>query len=489
MRLLTLLAAAGLPPVLADPEITGLAYDSRSVKPGDLFFALPGAHTDGSAFATDAASRGASAVVAATSLADLSCPVVVTPNPREAMARLAAAFHGHPARALRCVGITGTNGKTTTAFLAHHILDAVGLRGGLIGTVKYIVAGTELPAPRTTPESADLQEMLAAMVAAGGRSVAMEVSSHALVQHRADAIEFDAAVFTNLTQDHLDFHRTMEAYFEAKARLFELAAAQASKKCRAVVNSDDRYGHRLIERFAKTLRVVTFGQGATADFRASNIKFDANGTTFQLDARGKSYLVRLPLIGLFNVYNALGALAAANGCGVDLRAAIGALARAPQVPGRLERVPGKRNFHVFVDYAHTDDALRNVLRTLRDLQPARLLTVFGCGGDRDRAKRPLMAAVASELSDWTILTSDNPRSEDPEAILADIEAGMTSDRYTKVTDREAAIRDAIDRAGPGDIVLIAGKGHETYQERNSVRTPFDDVEVAARALTTKRATT
>jgi UDP-N-acetylmuramoyl-L-alanyl-D-glutamate--2,6-diaminopimelate ligase len=349
-----------------------------------------------------------------------------------------------------------------------------------------VVGGEEIPAPRTTPESIDLQEMFARMLDAGSRAVAMEVSSHALVQKRVRGIAFDAAVFTNLTQDHLDYHPSMDAYFDAKASLFDSLATQTAKRGRAIINADDRYGHLLLERLAKGVRTVTFGRGVGADFRASAIRFDGAGTVFRLDAKGKSFLVRMPLIGLFNVYNALAALAAATNCGVELRAAIAALASAPQVPGRLERVPAKRNFHVFVDYAHTDDALRNVLRTLKELNPPRLITVFGCGGDRDKMKRPLMAAASEELSDWTVLTSDNPRSEDPDAILADVEAGMRRARFDKIPEREAAIRHAIDLAEPGDIVLIAGKGHETYQEFADRRIAFDDVEVAGKAISNKK---
>jgi len=489
MKLNALLQSAGLRTVLADPEISGLSYDSRTTGPGSLFFALPGGKLDGMGFARDAVARGAVAVVGANDPGDLGVPVIPAENPRAAMGALAAAYFQNPAAALRCVGVTGTNGKTTTAFLTQHLLDAAGLSCGLVGTVKYVVAGEDIPAPRTTPESIDLQSLLAQMRDTQDRSVAMEVSSHALVQHRVDGVSFDAAVFTNLTQDHLDFHQTMEAYFDAKALLFEKLASQTGKKGCAIINADDRYGHRLIEKFSKRVKTVTFGRGVNAGFRASAIRFDANGTIFQLDARKKSFLVRLPLIGLFNVFNALGALAATTACGVELRASVAALAHAPQVPGRLERVPAKRNFQVYVDYAHTDDALRNVLRTLRELQPARLITVFGCGGDRDRAKRPLMAAASEELSDFSVITSDNPRREDPEAILRDVEAGMKGARFETIADREAAIRRAIDLAQPGDIVLIAGKGHEKTQEFADRKIVFDDVTVAERAMASKRTET
>jgi UDP-N-acetylmuramoyl-L-alanyl-D-glutamate--2,6-diaminopimelate ligase len=487
MRLASLLQSAGVPAILADPEIASLSYDSRLAGAGSLFFALPGTKTNGAEFARQAADKGAAAVVAEAPVADCACPVVQVANARAAMADIAAAFYGHPDHSLKCAGVTGTNGKTTTTFLLKHLLDSASLRSGLIGTVKYVVGSEEISAPRTTPESVDLQEMMARMRDSGSKAVAMEVSSHALVQHRVRGIGFDAAVFTNLTQDHLDYHGTMDAYFEAKSLLFENLGVQTDKKGRAIINADDRHGHLLLERFGKKLRTTTYGRGVGADFRASAIRFDGTGSVFQLDAKKKSFLVRMPLIGLFNIYNALAALAAAAACGVELRGAIAALTSAPQVPGRLERVLAKRNFQVFVDYAHTDDALKNVLRTLKDLKPARLITVFGCGGDRDRAKRPLMAAAAEELSDWTLITSDNPRREDPEAIIRDVAAGMRGTNFETITDRENAIRHAIDLAGPGDIVLIAGKGHENYQEFADRRITFDDVQAAGKAMAHKKA--
>jgi UDP-N-acetylmuramoyl-L-alanyl-D-glutamate--2,6-diaminopimelate ligase len=486
MRLRALLQASGIAPGLADPEISSLCHDSREAGPGSLFFALPGAKSDGAEFVAQAVERGAAAAVVQRAPDQSTCPLIVVENARAAMADVAAEFFGHPDRSLKCIGVTGTNGKTTTAFLTKHILDAASQRCGLIGTVKYVAGDSERPAARTTPESIELQGLLAEIRDAGGRAVSMEVSSHSLVQDRVRGVEFDAAIFTNLTQDHLDYHGSMDAYFEAKARLFEALANQTTKKPRAVVNSDDRFGQRLLDRYAKRLKTVSFGRNVHAEFRASAIRQDLHGTRFTLEARGKSYLVRSPLIGLFNVYNTLGALAACMTCGVELRRGIDAMAAAPQVPGRLERVPARRNFQVFVDYAHTDDALRNVLQTLRECGPARLITVFGCGGDRDRAKRPLMAAAGESLADLVILTSDNPRSEDPEAILAEMEKGLVRRNHEKIPDREAAIRRAIDLAGPGDIVVIAGKGHEKTQEFADRKIPFDDVAVAARAISDKK---
>jgi UDP-N-acetylmuramoyl-L-alanyl-D-glutamate--2,6-diaminopimelate ligase len=454
--------------------------------PGSLYFALPGSRHDGTDFIAQAAEKGGAAVVTEKAAPANPCTQVIVPDARAAMADVATAFYSHPSSALKCVGVTGTNGKTTTTFLVKHIMDATSMRCGLVGTLKYIVGDEERPAQHTTPESIDLQHLLSDIRDIGCKAVAMEVSSHSLMQHRVRGVDFDAAVFTNLTQDHLDYHGTLDAYYRAKARLFESLVSQKNKHPRAIINSDDRYGQRLIDQFSKELKIVTFGRNVHADFRASAIRQDTTGTTFALEARGKSYLVRTPFIGLFNVYNVLGALAASLTCGVELRKAVAAIAVAPQIPGRLERVPMKRNFQVFVDYAHTDDALKNVLNTLRELQPNRLIVVFGCGGDRDRAKRPLMASAAEMLADHLILTSDNPRSEEPAAIIAEMEKGLRGKGHEKIVDREQAIRRAVELAAPGDIVLIAGKGHEKFQEFADRKTPFDDVAVAERAVSYKK---
>ena len=311
----------------------------------------------------------------------------------------------------------------------------------------------------------------------------MEVSSHALAQERTRGIEWDVVVFTNLTQDHLDFHGTMENYFEAKTKLFAgIALQQKKKRPVAVINIDDRYGQQLVDRFGQKISVVTYGMGTRADFRASNYRTEFAGTSYQLDAKGRSYLVRVPLIGRFNVANSMAALAATNAMGVNLRDAVLSLARSPQVPGRLEMVPAKRQFQVFVDYAHTPDALLNALKTLRELGPRHLLVVFGCGGDRDRQKRPLMAEVVERNADYAIVTSDNPRKENPAAIIADTEKGFQLNRYEKMVDRTEAIVRAVELARPRDIVLIAGKGHETYQEFADRTIPVDDIQVARRAI-------
>jgi UDP-N-acetylmuramoyl-L-alanyl-D-glutamate--2,6-diaminopimelate ligase len=465
-----------------DRDITHLCYDSRNAVPGSLFVAIRGERVDGHAYIEQAIERGAVAVIGEQPAVSSRATSIVVPHSRRALAQAAALFFGCPADKLRIAGVTGTNGKTTTTYLIKHLLERAHQRTGLIGTVAYQIGERVLPAQRTTPESLDLQEMLARCVEARCQAVAMEVSSHALAQGRVEEIAFDVGVFTNLTQDHLDFHRGMKNYFDAKARLFESLRAHRQKAKAGVINIDDPYGQQLAARFGKDLRLITYGMGARADFRASNFKVELSGTSYQLDVQGRSYLVRLPLIGRFNIYNSLAALAAAYALGVDLRSSVLALARSPQVPGRLEMVPAKRQFQVFVDYAHTDDALLNVAKTCRDLRPHRLILVFGCGGNRDRAKRPLMGAVADQYADHAIITSDNPRKEDPEAILRDIEVGFRRHNYEKIVDRREAIARAIALAEPRDIVLIAGKGHEKYQEFADYIVPFDDVEVATRAL-------
>jgi UDP-N-acetylmuramoyl-L-alanyl-D-glutamate--2,6-diaminopimelate ligase len=466
-----------------DREVESIAYDSRRVQKNSLFVALRGEKSDGHQFIDQAIDRGASVIVTEREEKHTRATSVVVENTRHALADLAIAFYERPARRLKLAGVTGTNGKTTTTFLIKHICDKAGLRCGLIGTVRYEIGERILPAVRTTPESLEVQELLAQIVNAGCKAAAMEVSSNALAQDRTRGLEWDVAVFTNLTQDHLDFHGTMESYFESKVKLFTgLPDQKAKTKSVAIVNADDRYGELLISRIEKKTPIVTYGMGARADFRASNYRMEFGGTSYQLDARGKSYLVRVPLIGRFNVANSMAALAAANSLGVNLREAILSLGKSPQVPGRLQAVPAKRQFQIFVDYAHTEDALVNVLKTLRELEPRRLIVVFGCGGDRDRQKRPLMGKVADRNADYSIITSDNPRKENPDSIISEVEKGFRSDRYEKIPDRTEAIARAIALAQPRDIVLIAGKGHETYQEFADHTVPFDDTQVARHAL-------
>ena len=489
MQLKTLLASIPVREIIGpvDRAVESIAYDSRRVQRDGLFVALRGEKSDGHEFIGQAIEKGATVIVAERAddpaVTGRRATRVLVENARAAMPDLAARFFNYPARKLKMAGVTGTNGKTTTTFLVKHICDKAGTRCGLLGTVRYEIGERVLPAARTTPESLDLQELLAQMRDAGCRAAAMEVSSHALAQERVRDIEWDAAVFTNLTQDHLDYHGTMENYFAAKAKMFDqLAGQERKKKPIAIINLDDRYGQKLIKKIGGKVSVITFGTGLKADFRASNYRMEFGGTSYQLDTRGKSYLVRVPLIGRFNVANSLAALAAANALGVGLREAVVSLAKSPQVPGRLEMVPAKRQFQVFVDYAHTPDALLNVIKTLRELEPRGLIVVFGCGGNRDREKRPLMGQVVDQHADHAIITSDNPRKEDPDKIIADVEKGFRGSHFEKITDRALAISRAIELAQPRDIVLIAGKGHENYQEFADHTVPFEDIQVARRAI-------
>ncbi len=469
-----------------DTTVKGLAYDSRHVKPGFIFIALRGAKVDGHDFIEKAIAAGAVAIIAETPpAADSQMPWLHVADTRQTLALLAAEIDKHPAKSLDLAGITGTNGKTTIAFLVHYLMNKALKRCGLIGTIRYDLGDTEIPATHTTPESMELSGYLREMRDNGCRAAALEVSSHALAQHRVFGLPFKVGVFTNLTQDHLDYHETMENYFESKCILLQTIADQASG--RMIINNDDTWGRKLIQRFEGTGRVIRYGIGLGADLHASNIRYDLTGTSFELNAKGRQLLVRTPLIGDFNVYNTLAALGAADVLGANFREAVNNLKEAPQVPGRLERVSDDASrFHIYVDYAHTPDALVNVLRTLRALRPNRIITVFGCGGDRDRLKRPLMARAAEAGSDICILTSDNPRTEDPKAIAADARKGFSRKSFAEMLDRGEAIRTAINNASPGDIVLIAGKGHEDYQDIQGVKHYFDDRRVARGAMFARR---
>ena len=455
-------------------EITGLAYDSRRVGPGTLFFCVPGERADGHEFAAAAAEAGAAALVVEREL-ELDVPQVLAPSARAAMAPLAARFWGDPTAELKVVGITGTNGKTTTAFLVREILESAGVQCGLLGTVKQVVGGAEEEVERTTPEAIDLQAAFRRMVDGGDRACAMEVSSHALALHRCDAIHFDVALFTNLTQDHLDFHGEMEDYFLSKRRLLEMGPRTA------IVNVDDPYGRRLAEDFEC---LTCSAEGAEADYSAHEVSFDAQGASFALRTAAGESEVRTALPGHFNVANALGALATAAVLGVEPAVAAAGLAQAPPPPGRFEPLDEGQDFAVVVDYAHTPDSLENVLRAARRLTGGRLISVFGAGGDRDRDKRPKMGRAAAEHSDLAVVTSDNPRSEDPDAIVAEVVAGIGEGAERHVEpDRRAAIAFALRSARPGDMVVIAGKGHEQGQEfEDGRKVPFDDREVAREEL-------
>ncbi|MGH2845414.1 MAG: UDP-N-acetylmuramoyl-L-alanyl-D-glutamate--2,6-diaminopimelate ligase [Thermoleophilaceae bacterium] len=467
-----------------DLQVSGLAYSSRSVTPGTLFFCVPGFRADGHDFAPEAVERGAVALVCERPLG-LGVPELVVEDVRAAMGPAAARFHGDPTAELDVVGVTGTNGKTTTAFLVRHLLEAGGRQCGLLGTVKRVVGGVEEEVERTTPEAIDLQATLRAMVDRGDRACAMEVSSHALELGRAAGIRFACRIFTNLTQDHLDFHDTMEAYFAAKRRLFEEREPQAagSAGCArtgiAVVNVDDEYGRRI----AAEVDCVTFAVDRTADYRARDVEFDLMGSRFTCETPHGGFEVSAPLPGLFNVQNALGAIAAVRSLGVEEISLEGF----GRVPGRFEPVDEGQDFGVLVDYAHTPDSLENVLRAARELTRRRLHVVFGAGGDRDRGKRPLMGEVARRLADRVLVTSDNPRSEPPEAIVDEIMEGAGQDAEREV-DRRRAIARAIESAGAGDVVVIAGKGHEQGQELEGGRKePFDDRSVAREALRARAA--
>ena len=452
-------------------EIADLAYDSRKVEPGTLFFCVVGEKVDGHEFGARAVEEGAAALVVERELTELEVPQVVVADSRAAMAPLAARFWGDPTAKLRVVGVTGTNGKTTTAFLVREVLQAADVYCGLLGTVKQVVGGVEKEVVRTTPEAIELQKTFRQMLAGGDEACAMEVSSHAMTLHRADAIHFEVAIFTNLTQDHLDFHADMEDYFLAKRRLFEAGPRLA------IVNVDDPYGRRLAGEF----ECLTFSaEGAEADYSASEVEFDAAGATFSVGGMR----LRTGLPGHFNVANALGAFAAAEAMGVGSEIAAAGLARAARVPGRFEPIDEGQGFTVLVDYAHTPDSLENVLRAARRLTEGRLITVLGAGGDRDRDKRPKMGRAGAALSDLAVVTSDNPRSEDPEEIVAEVAAGAErSGEVEIVVDRRAAIALALGRARPGDTVVIAGKGHEQGQEFEAGRkVPFDDREVAREEL-------
>jgi UDP-N-acetylmuramoyl-L-alanyl-D-glutamate--2,6-diaminopimelate ligase len=472
MRLSEIVGDDAAPAV--DLEISDLAYDNRAVGAGTLFFCVPGFTRDGHDFAPDAVSRGAAALVVQRPLG-LGVPEVRVGSVRAAMAPAAARFYGNPTAQLEMVGITGTNGKTTTAFLVRSLLEADGRRCGLMGTVKSVVGGVEHEVQRTTPEAIDLQRLFHQMVDGGDRGCVMEVSSHALELHRADAITFDVAIFTNLTQDHLDFHPTMEDYFQAKRRLFTELRPKV-----AVINLDDAYGRRLAEEIDGA---VTFGlDSPDAAYRAVDLQTGLSGSTFTVAAPDGPLPVRSPLTGRFNVSNVLGALAAARSLGISASVCATAIADAGQVPGRFQSVDEGQPFAVLVDYAHTPDSLENVLAAARPLTSGRLHVVFGAGGDRDRGKRPQMGEIARRLADRVIVTSDNPRSEDPEAIIAEILQGSGLDVEHEV-DRRRAIERALSAASAGDVVVIAGKGHEQGQEfAGGRKIAFDDVGVVRELL-------
>ena len=468
----------------SDREIVGIAYDSRRVTPGMLFVAIPGQHADGHEYIGTAVERGAVAVICERNrLVPARVTQIKVPDVREALACASRTFYGEPSSHLKVIGVTGTNGKTTVAFMVKAILEAAGVKTGLLGTVRYEIGDRVIPAARTTPESLELQQMLAQMIRADCQACVMEVSSHALEQKRVHGVGFDVGIFTNLTRDHLDYHGTMENYFAAKEKLFA-ALGQGQSEGTAVINIDDSFGARLAGS-VKVAVELTYGLVQAAKLRATRIELGVDGSRFVVEAPGRKFAVRLPLIGRHNIYNALAAIGAGIALNVDVVKIQAALNSMAPVPGRLERIANGQPFGVFVDYAHTDDALRNVLGTLREITKGRVLLAVGCGGNRDAGKRAKMGRVAGELADFTVFTSDNPRKEDPARIALQMEEGYKAvrpDACVTELDRSRAIRLILSQAGPTDTVLIAGKGHETYQEFEDTVVPFDDRVHAQEAL-------
>jgi UDP-N-acetylmuramoyl-L-alanyl-D-glutamate--2,6-diaminopimelate ligase len=476
MELERLVAALAPEAVLGSPdpvEVRDLAYDARAVTPGAAFFAVPGERADGHDFAEEAVANGAAVLVVERAV-EPQVPQLVVPSARAAMATAADVFFEEPTRELEVAGVTGTSGKTTTAFLLHSVLEAAGRKPGLLGTVESRVGGEVQPVVRTTPEAIDLQRTFREMLEAGNRSVALEASSHASVLHRLDRVRFDALVFTNLSQDHLDFHPSMEEYFAAKRRLFTGAAPPP-----AAVNIGDVRGRNLAEELADVNRapLVTYGLAPDAEIRPENLELGPTGAVFTVGG----IEIHSQLRGRFNVENVLGVVAAGILLDIDEEAIAAGIAALGGVPGRFEAIDEGQPFSVVVDYAHKPDALDNVLRTARELADGRVVLVFGAGGDRDRQKRPLMGKVARDLADVVIVTSDNPRSEDPLAIIQDVLQGTGTDVEID-PDRRSAIGRAIEVAAPGDVVVIAGKGHEQGQEVAGEKLPFDDRVVAREAL-------
>ena len=479
MRLSELKSVLDEVKVLGDPnvEITDITYDSRKAAAGTIFVALVGATVDGHRYADAAVEAGASALVVEREVPGVVVPQLVVPNSRRALGKIARRFCEDPSKHVKVIGVTGTNGKTTVTCLMRSIFEAAGERPGVIGTISYVVGDREIPAVNTTPESLNIQEMLAEMLSAGVNYAAVEVSSHALDQYRVDDVTFAAGVFTNLTPEHLDYHKDMTSYAQAKSKLF----ATLSKDAVAVVNADDRYSSTVSA--GTQAKKLSYGFSDGADVRVRSLECDSTGNRFEIESPWGVLRVTTALPGRHNVYNCLAALTVTAALGLPVEKAVEGIAALQVIPGRLERVDEGQDFRVFVDYAHSDDALENVLTAVRDLTDRRVIVVFGCGGDRDVTKRPRMRAVAEELADHAVVTSDNPRSEDPRAIIDQIMTGVRDrSKFTVEPDRRAAVAAAVRMAKPGDVVLIAGKGHETYQILRDRRVHFDDREVAREEL-------
>jgi UDP-N-acetylmuramoyl-L-alanyl-D-glutamate--2,6-diaminopimelate ligase len=455
--------------------VSGIVIDSRRAVPGSIFFALPGRRTDGNSYIDEAIDRGCIAVVSSAPI-QLHRPKITyiqVASPREALATISRRFYRHPDQSLNLIGVTGTNGKTTTTYLCHYFLNTPGNLCGLLGTISYDLGARTVPSFRTTPEAVDICGMLAQMRDAGCRSAAMEVSSHGIDQHRVNGLGFKVAVFTNLTRDHLDYHGDMETYYSVKARLFN--GGNGNPPAVAAINLDDEWGRRLVSELPASVRVCGFGTSPECEVRAEDIQLSQSGASFTCVWPGGSIRVSSPLVGLYNVSNVLAATAACIAVGANPNEFLLRLPEFKGVPGRMERVDAGQPFEVMVDYAHTDDALRNALTMLRAITPGRLFVVFGCGGNRDRTKRPLMTRAVQDLADFSWATSDNPRREPIEQIFADMRAGVhRPERIAFIEDRRRAISLALDTAQAGDCLLIAGKGHETFQEIADSSVPFDD---------------
>lgn len=461
--------------------VRGISYDSRKVEPGHLFVAMQGEKVDGHSFIESAVKKGALAIIHEKEIAagSLSGPALLirVKDSRKALAFAANTYYGMPSRGLTVIGITGTNGKTTTTYILKSILEAWGKKVGLIGTIQYMIADAAYQATHTTPESLEFQALLHDMRAAGCSHVVTEISSHALTQKRIDNTLFKAGVFTNLTRDHLDFHGTMDDYFLSKKRFF---TDLLDRNAMSVINYDDAWGRRLSEDIQTGQ--YTYGLEAGADMTASDMSNSFDGLKFRLTFRGRAYDIASPLVGLPNVYNILSAAGAAASVGVPWEVILEGIRKSPAIRGRFEKVDAGQKFLAIVDYAHTEDALERLIYTARSLTKGKIITVFGCGGDRDRGKRPRMGAIATRLSDFVIITSDNPRSEKPEDIIKEIETGAARRNYLVEPDRKEAIKRAVLMAEPNDVVLIAGKGHETCQEIGGTRFPFNDREVIEESI-------
>jgi UDP-N-acetylmuramoyl-L-alanyl-D-glutamate--2,6-diaminopimelate ligase len=476
----------------ADVDVSSICFDSRELKPGCIFVAIRGEKSDGHSYLTQAAKLASALIVEDVSKvpSDYRGTVFQTAKPREILNKLAARFYSEPSREMFMVGITGTNGKTTTANIIEAVLSKGGMPTGVIGTIDHHLGQRIWPTDRTTPDPVSFQQRLREFKNDGAKATVLEVTSHALVQSRTDEVEFDVAVFTNLTRDHLDYHLTMENYFQAKNKLFsELLVRSSKARPTAVVNCDDDYGRKLSR--GKGVRFWSYGVNQDADFHATIRTRGFSGTTFDLKTPIGAHVFKTAMPGRHNVYNAVSAIAVGAAAGISLQTSAEALLGLRGVSGRLESVPNEKGLHVFVDYAHTDDALKTVLYFLNEIRQAekirnRIITVFGCGGDRDKGKRPIMMRVAEAASDIVVVTSDNPRTENPEAIVDDILKGASSDSIGKTvlreTDRREGIRKALELAAPGDVVLIAGKGHETYQEVGTTRFLFNDFEIVQENL-------